>query len=87
MAVIPGHEVGRGVAARQILARDVHAAVSLRARGIDDLMVVRLQLIHGQMLANFDVAIETNMRIGGCLVKDCSHGFDLLMIGSHTGAH
>src|SRR5215218_7165890 len=36
MAVVPGHELGGGPAARQVLARDAHAAVGLGADGVHD---------------------------------------------------
>ena len=39
------------------------------------------------MLADLDVAIKTNMRMGRGLVEDCGHGLDLQVVGRHSCAH
>ena len=45
MSVVPGHELGGGLAARQVLAGDAHPAVGLGADRVDHCVVVPRQVV------------------------------------------
>ena len=86
MAVVPGDELRRGVAALQILAGDAHAPIGLRAGRIDDHVIVRAQVVHAQVTAELDGAEESKSRVRRDLVERRRHRFDLLMVGRDAGA-
>src|SRR5262245_38890188 len=86
MPVVPGHELGGGMAAGQVLAGNPHAAIGLRAGGVDDLVIVAAQVGHAHVLAQFDAAEEAEARVGGGLVEGGGDRLDLLVIGRDAGA-
>ena len=87
MAVVPGDELGRGVAARQVLAGDPHAPVGLGTGRVDDLVVVGAQVGDVHVLAELDAAEEAEPRMRGDLVEGRRHRLDLLVIGRDPGPH
>ncbi len=86
MAVVPRHEFGRRVAALQVLAGDAHASIRLRARRVQDLMVVLFEISQRQVLAELDVAVETEVGIGGDLLIRPGDGLDLGVIRGHSAS-
>ena len=69
VSVVPGDEVGRRVAAAEVLAGDPHAPVGLGARGVDDLMVVRPQVLDRHVLPELDVAEKPEPGVRAVLSK------------------
>ena len=84
--VVPGDEVGRRVAAAEVLAGNAHAAVGLGARGVDDLMVVRPEVLERHVLPELDVAEEAEPGVRGRLVEGGRDVLDLLVVGRDAEA-
>ena len=61
VAVVPGDELGRGMAAPKVLARDSEPTVRLRAEGVDDVVVVPAQVRPIQVPAHGHVAEEAHV--------------------------
>ena len=85
MAVVPGHELRRGVAALQVLAANAHAAIGLRARRVDDLVIVTPEIRHAHVAAELDAAEEAKARMRRDLVEGAGDRLDLLVIGRDAG--
>lgn len=85
--VVPAHEIDGGDAARQLLAGDVQRAVGLGPDGIDDGVVTLGELTGLHVLADRDVAEETEPRILGRLLELLADRLDLRMIGRDARAH
>ena len=73
--------------AGQVLARDAELAVGRRPVGEDDGVVALAQLVHGDVLADLDVAEEAELGPGGGLLVDADHRLDLRMVGRDAEAH
>src|SRR5690606_34534969 len=73
VGVVPADELGRRVAAGQVLARDPHPPVGAGADRVDDRVVVGGQVLVGEVPAHLDVAVEAELRVGGDLVVDPGH--------------
>ena len=58
-----------------------------RAGRVDDRVVVREQLLAGDVLAELDVAEEAEARVRGGLLVDAGDGLDLRVVGGDAGAH
>src|SRR5690625_1268781 len=84
MTIVPGHELRRRKAARQIFAGDAKRAVGLRSRGINDGVVIRLQLKDREITADVHASKETERIVPGDSVEDARHVLDLLVIGSNA---
>ncbi len=84
--VVPGDEVGRRVATAKVLAGDAHAAVGLGAGGVDDLVVVRPEILERDVLPQLDVAEEAEPGMRGRLVEGSGDVLDLLVVRSHSEA-
>ena len=85
--VVPADEIGRGVAPRQVLARDAERPVALGAAGVDHRVVVAEQIRAAQVRADPHVAEEPHPRVGGDLLVDPGDRLDLLVIGRDAAAH
>jgi hypothetical protein len=86
MAVIPGHELGCGDAACEIFPRDVESPVGLGTDGIDDHVVMLVQVVARDIGAKVDVTEEAKPRIGRRALIYLGDGFDLLMVRSYAMA-
>ena len=87
VAVVPGDELGRGMAPAQVLTGNPHAPVGLGAGAVHDLMVVGLEVGERHVLAELDAAEETEARIRRDLVEDVRDELDLLMVRRDAQAH
>ncbi len=87
VAVVPTDKVRRCVDAGEVLAIDAKLGVTFAAERVDNLVVVRIQVVYLDVATEADVAEEPKTRVGGDLVVDLDDAFDLLVIGSHTAAH
>src|SRR5215218_697385 len=87
MAVVPGHELGRGPAAGQVLAGDSHPPVGLGAHGIYHCVVAVGQLIMTHVATELDVAVEAELGMGRRLLVDPAHRLDVRMVRRHPAAH
>src|SRR5262245_11314203 len=56
--VVPADYRGRRNATRQILSRDVESAIGSTADGDENLVVRSLELVHGEVAPDLDVAEE-----------------------------
>ena len=86
VAVVPGHELGRGPAARQLFARDAQLPVGLGADRVDHRVVAVDEVLAGQVDAELDVAEEPELRVDGGLLVDAADGLDVRVVGRHPGA-
>ena len=86
MAVVPGHELGGGPAAGQVLARDAERLVRLGAGRVDHGRVVAHQLVVRDVHAHLDVSEEAAVAPEGLLVEGLVQPLDLLMVGRNAGA-
>src|SRR6185503_5183429 len=75
--VVPGDELGGGPAAGQVLARNSHAAVGLRADRVDDRVVAGGEVVVRQVAAELDVAVEAEFGVVGRLLVDAADGLDV----------
>jgi hypothetical protein len=62
VAVVPGHELSRGDAAVQVLARDTESAVQGGARGVDDRVIAGGEVSAVDIGADREVAQEAHGR-------------------------
>ena len=86
MAVVPADELGRRVAARQVLAGDPERPVGRRADRVDDRVVVAAQVLDREVAAELDVGEQAQPRVlGGALVEP-RHRLDLRVVGRDAGA-
>ena len=81
MAVVPGDENSRGPRAGQVLARDVHPPVGLRADRVDDGVVERVQLGRADLVPDVDVAEEPEAGLLRGLLEDARDRLDLRVVG------
>jgi hypothetical protein len=86
VGVVPADEGGGGVAARQVFAGDAELPVGLAAEGVDDGVVVALQVLHLYVLPDLDVAEEAEALARRGLLVDADHRLDLGMVGGDTPA-
>ena len=87
MPAVPGDEVGRREAAGKLLAFDVEPAVDRRAVSHDDRVVVLVQLVHRDVLADLDVAEEADAVGLEHLAQRQRDRLDLLVVGRDPVAH
>lgn len=80
VAVVPGDEVGRAVAAVEFDARDAERTVGIGAGGEDDRVVERLQVVEGDVGAVVDVAEQAYLRLVEHLVQGGDDALDARMI-------
>ena len=69
----------------EILARNAHPSIRLRAGRVEDHVVVGAQIVDGDVTPEFDAAIEPESRICRHLVEARRDRLDLLVIGRHAG--
>ena len=87
MAVVPGDEVGGGVAARQVLPWDAERVAAARADRVHD-DVVPVQQVGGRhVLDESDAAGEAERAVRGDLVEHPRDRLDLRMIRCHACAN
>ena len=87
VAVVPGDELGGGPAAGEVLARDAHAPVGLRADRVYHGVVAGEQVVMRDVGAVVDVAVEPELRVRGGLLVDPADGLDVGVVGGHAAAH
>ena len=80
VAVVPGHELGRGPRARQIFTRNPQPLVRLRADGVEDRVVERGELVVTDVASDLDVAEEAEARTRRDLLERARHGLQLRMV-------
>ncbi len=80
MPVEPGHEVGRGVAAQEVLTRNAHAPVGLGSGGEADLVEARPQLVECDVTSDVHVPEEAKGVVHGDPVENAGHALDLLVV-------
>ena len=78
---VAAHEPG------QVLARDAHPPVALRADGVDDGVVELEQLVVLDVAADLDVAEEAEARLERDLLEGARDRLDLRMVGRDAEAH
>ena len=87
VAVVPGDELGRRPGAGQVLARNAHPAIGLRADGIDHGVVQTDEVVVRQIAPDGDVAEEPESRLRGDPLEGARDGLDLRMVGCHSEPH
>ena len=87
VTVDPGHQLGGGAGAGQAHPVDVQPAVSRRADGVDDGVVVSQQVVVAQVLADLDVEEEPEFAATGDPVEEPGDPFGGLVIRRHPGTH
>jgi hypothetical protein len=75
------------MAASELLAGHVEAAVGLRAGGERDRVVVRADVVHRQVAAELDAAVPAHGRVGRDLRVELRDALDLLVVGRDAEAH
>ncbi len=86
VAVVPGDKVGAAEGALKLDARDVQVRVLDGAGGEDDGVVVRAEVIDGQVRAVVHVAEETDVAAVQDLVQGVDDALDAGVVGRHTVA-
>ena len=81
VAVVPGDELRRGPAAREVLALDAQPAVGRGAERVDDRVVAVAQLLDGDVTADLHVAEEAELRMRSRLLVHAGDGLDVRMVG------
>ena len=87
VSAVPGDQGRRRVAAREVLARYSEPPVALPTHREDDLIVVRREVGHREISAQFDVAEKADPRIERHALEDPDDLLDLRMIGRHAETH
>ena len=87
VAAVPGHEVGRGDAAGEVLARDVEATVARGAVGEHDGVVGVDQLGDGDVAADLDAREQAHARLLEDLLQRVAHAADRVVVRGHAVAH
>ncbi|MBK8230960.1 MAG: hypothetical protein IPK72_10330 [Candidatus Eisenbacteria bacterium] len=87
VGVVPADELGCRVAAREIFTRDAHAAVGLGADGVDDAVVVGLEVQPGEVGAIGYVAKEAEAGVLSHLLVGLDHRLDLLVVRCDAAPH
>src|SRR5215218_5867779 len=81
VAVVPGDELRGRPRSRQVLARDPHRAVGLRADAVDDGVVESRELVVRHVAAHLDVAEETESRPLRDTLERPRDSLDVLVVG------
>jgi hypothetical protein len=81
MAVVPADERDGRVAVGQVLAGDAHAPVGLGANGVDDLVVVALEVPVVEVDPEGDVPEQPHPGIGQDPLQHPGHRLDRLVVG------
>jgi len=87
MAIIPGDELGRRVAAGEGFSRNTQGAIGLGARRVADQVVELVEVLDGQVSAELYVAKESEAGVLGRFVVLAHDRFNLLVVRSDTPAH
>ena len=87
MAVVPGDELGRGMRAAQLLARDPEPPVDRRAERVQDDVVVLEQLAAGDVAAELDMPEEPEALVLGGLVVRARDRLDLRVVRGDARPH
>jgi hypothetical protein len=87
VAVVPGDELGGRPAPGQVLARDAHAPIGLRADRVDDRVVAGVQVVVGELGAVLDVAEEAKLGVRRGLLVDAADRLDVGVVGRYPAAH
>ena len=87
VAVDPGHQLGRGAAARQTHPLDVQATIIGRTNRVEHGVVMLGQFGEREVLADLDVEEERESRQPRHLVEQLGDPLGGLMIGSDAGTH
>ena len=84
--VEPAHEVGRAVRADRVDPRDVEVGVADRASGEDDRVVVVLEVVEGDVLAEADVAEDADVAAVEHFAEGRDDALDARVVGGHAVA-
>ena len=87
VAVVPGDELGRGVRAAQLLARDPEPPVDRGAERVEDDVVVLEQLAAGDVAAELDMPEEPEALVLGRLVVGPRDRLDLRVVRGDARPH
>lgn len=87
MAVVPGDELGRGMAAGEVFAGDAEATVAWRADGVDHGVVVLEQFVVRDVLSDLDGEVELEVRVLGDAREQVGDRLGLRVVGGDPGAH
>ena len=87
MAVVPTDKVGRGIDTSEVFAFEAKLGVAFTSKRVDDLMVVRVEVLDLDVTTKADVAKEPEAFMGRDLVVDLDDTFDLLVIGRDAATH
>ena len=87
VAVVPGDELGRGMRAAQLLARDPEPPVDRRAERVQDDVVVLEQLAAGDVAAELDMPEEPEALVLGGLVVRAGDRLDLRVVRGDARPH
>ena len=69
VAVVPGHELGRGVASGQILAGYAQSPVRLCPARKNDRIIVDVEFLNTDVFADIHIAKKREPRLGGLLYR------------------
>ena len=81
VTVVPTDKVRRGIDAPEVFAIEAKLGIALATKRIDDLVVVRVQVVNLDVATQADVAKEAEAFVGGDLVVDLDDTLDLLAVG------
>ena len=85
--VVPTDELGRGVRAGELLARNSQVTIGRAAHGVDDLVVMRRQLVRGGVGADVHVPEKSEPGKVRDLLEALRHALELLVIRRDARAH
>ena len=80
MAVVPGHELGRGPRAREVLAGNAEAPVRLRPDRVDHGVVYPREVLSRDVAPHLDVPEEAKARPLGDLLERARDSLDVLVV-------
>ena len=84
VAVVPGDKVSSTVGLRQINTGDIQRGIAVSTGCDDDRIVVRMQVINGDVATNLNIAQKTNITALQDLVQSDNDLLDSRVIGSNT---
>jgi hypothetical protein len=86
VSVVPGDEVGRGVAAGQLLPGHPEVAAVVSTHGVEHRVVVGQQVLMGEVAADLDIQVTRQAGVAENGFEHVDDGFGVLMIGCDAGA-
>ncbi len=87
MPVVPTDEFSRREAAGQVFAGDAHLAVALRADAVNDHVIMRDQVVMGEVFAVLDVTEKAEIGVGSRALVNFRHRLDFGVIRRDAAAH